>query len=127
MQEPSHMSLRLAIKGQVCKIVCIQGSRSSDPKTPPSPCSFFFFSSRRRHTRLQGDWSSDVCSSDLSAVRLVTTPFTGAVTVVYCRFSFAASSSAFFCSTKAKADCARERVAATCWGQIGRASCRERV
>src|SRR5256885_3770928 len=26
---------------------------------------FFFFSSRRRHTRLQGDWSSDVCSSDL--------------------------------------------------------------
>src|SRR2546426_7392165 len=24
---------------------------------------FFFFSSRRRHTRLQGDWSSDVCSS----------------------------------------------------------------
>src|SRR5256885_3979878 len=28
-------------------------------------CRFFFFSSRRRHTRLQGDWSSDVCSSDL--------------------------------------------------------------
>src|SRR5256885_8659796 len=28
-------------------------------------CSCFFFSSRRRHTRLQGDWSSDVCSSDL--------------------------------------------------------------
>src|SRR6266850_6161881 len=28
---------------------------------------FFFFSSRRRHTRLQGDWSSDVCSSDLAA------------------------------------------------------------
>src|ERR1022692_4300014 len=25
----------------------------------------FFFSGRRRHTRLQGDWSSDVCSSDL--------------------------------------------------------------
>src|SRR5688500_8231026 len=28
----------------------------------------FFFSSRRRHTRLQGDWSSDVCSSDLDDV-----------------------------------------------------------
>src|SRR5205807_5953088 len=27
---------------------------------------YFFFSSRRRHTRLQGDWSSDVCSSDLN-------------------------------------------------------------
>src|SRR5256885_2595546 len=30
---------------------------------------FFFFSSRRRHTRLQGDWSSDVCSSDLKQIR----------------------------------------------------------
>src|SRR5262249_56237876 len=28
---------------------------------------FFFFSSRRRHTRLVSDWSSDVCSSDLSS------------------------------------------------------------
>src|SRR5690242_20799960 len=28
---------------------------------------FFFFSSRRRHTRLTCDWSSDVCSSDLAA------------------------------------------------------------
>src|SRR5690606_39363835 len=26
---------------------------------------FFFFSSRRRHTRFSRDWSSDVCSSDL--------------------------------------------------------------
>src|SRR2546426_4219119 len=32
---------------------------------------FFFFSSRRRHTRLQGDWSSDVCSSDLSHRRAI--------------------------------------------------------
>src|SRR5215510_7782858 len=28
--------------------------------------SFFFFSSRRRHTRWPRDWSSDVCSSDLA-------------------------------------------------------------
>src|SRR5438477_11848275 len=28
-------------------------------------CLSFFFSSRRRHTRLTCDWSSDVCSSDL--------------------------------------------------------------
>src|SRR5437016_523302 len=27
-------------------------------------CKVFFFSSRRRHTRLVSDWSSDVCSSD---------------------------------------------------------------
>src|SRR5256886_5824943 len=31
---------------------------------------FFFFSSRRRHTRFDCDWSSDVCSSDLSYVLL---------------------------------------------------------
>src|SRR5438093_11245262 len=30
---------------------------------------FFFFSSRRRHTRLVSDWSSDVCSSDLDGGR----------------------------------------------------------
>src|SRR2546422_9296133 len=28
---------------------------------------YFFFSSRRRHTRCSRDWSSDVCSSDLAA------------------------------------------------------------
>src|SRR5690606_41159795 len=29
---------------------------------------FFFFSSRRRHTRFSRDWSSDVCSSDLTTM-----------------------------------------------------------
>src|SRR2546430_15227884 len=31
---------------------------------------FFFFSSRRRHTRFDCDWSSDVCSSDLGMLRI---------------------------------------------------------
>src|SRR5690625_7153464 len=31
---------------------------------------FFFFSSRRRHTRWPRDWSSDVCSSDLSGIQV---------------------------------------------------------
>src|SRR5688572_32781485 len=31
---------------------------------------FFFFSSRRRHTRFDCDWSSDVCSSDLAPGRV---------------------------------------------------------
>src|SRR6266446_8573429 len=35
---------------------------------------FFFFSSRRRHTRLQGDCSSDVCSSDLFLAELTLHP-----------------------------------------------------
>src|SRR2546421_1260741 len=30
---------------------------------------FFFFSSRRRHTRSDRDWSSDVCSSDLGGLQ----------------------------------------------------------
>src|SRR5256885_5790296 len=38
----------------------------------------FFFSSRRRHTRLQGDWSSDVCSSDLIWVWLLFDDFPAA-------------------------------------------------
>src|SRR5690349_23117943 len=33
---------------------------------------FFFFSSRRRHTRSLRDWSSDVCSSDLARSRICT-------------------------------------------------------
>src|SRR5207249_5360759 len=32
---------------------------------------FFFFSSRRRHTRSKRDWSSDVCSSDLIGIYAV--------------------------------------------------------
>src|SRR6266496_3970070 len=38
---------------------------------------FFFFSSRRRHTRSLRDWSSDVCSSDLSTTSAGRRPWTG--------------------------------------------------
>src|SRR5439155_3816361 len=38
---------------------------SIDRETTMIPFLFFFFSSRRRHTRWPRDWSSDVCSSDL--------------------------------------------------------------
>src|SRR5256885_11414323 len=49
---------------------------------------FFFFSSRRRHTRLQGDWSSDVCSSDLVSVLAGATGDCAACPVLLtCRFS----------------------------------------
>src|SRR5438093_3642519 len=37
----------------------------------------FFFSSRRRHTRLVSDWSSDVCSSDLHNADLLALPAVG--------------------------------------------------
>src|SRR3712207_9554570 len=70
---------------------------------------FFFFSSRRRHTRYWRDWSSDVCSSDLGARRSapagsVTAPMK--VTWTYTDEAPALATHSF---------------------QIGRASCRERV
>src|SRR6266446_153473 len=54
------------------------GRQTTKGDRPPHSCGmvaggsgtdhrFFFFSSRRRHTRLQGEWSSDVCSSDLGS------------------------------------------------------------
>src|SRR2546422_7047772 len=53
-------------------------------------CDFFFFSSRRRHTRCSRDWSSDVCSSDLkpstSSVRLTTVARTGRSTKMSVNF-----------------------------------------
>src|SRR5438093_4897500 len=42
----------------------------------------FFFSSRRRHTRLVSDWSSDVCSSDLVARTAWHTPPMPSVTQI---------------------------------------------
>src|SRR4030042_3709108 len=44
---------------------------STDPRLPSSTgrCALVF-SSRRRHTRCSRDWSSDVCSSDLSVTGL---------------------------------------------------------
>src|SRR2546430_3811816 len=46
-------------------------SRVQPASAPPGDHSLFF-SSRRRHTRFDCDWSSDVCSSDLRRERLQT-------------------------------------------------------
>src|SRR5574337_1592674 len=43
-------------------------SSSASPLTVAHTQPIFFFSSRRRHTILSGDWSSDVCSSDLPVI-----------------------------------------------------------
>src|SRR5439155_9626881 len=52
------------------RILCCRCEGSSDSLSGVAGrccrfSSFFFFSSRRRHTRWPRDWSSDVCSSDL--------------------------------------------------------------
>src|SRR5690242_21299729 len=43
----------------------VAGSAATIVVIGPAADNEFFFSSRRRHTRLTCDWSSDVCSSDL--------------------------------------------------------------
>src|SRR5690625_2742390 len=53
---------------------------------------FFFFSSRRRHTRWPRDWSSDVCSSDLTGVEITET------VPAHTTFDSAASSPGWSCS-----------------------------
>src|SRR5256885_12221102 len=88
----------------------------------------FFFSSRRRHTRLQGDWSSDVCSSDLVALA---TGRIGSLNIGWGALPSIASRTALLFPTYneephrllARVQAIYESVAA----KIGRASCRERV
>src|SRR3712207_7122814 len=87
---------------------------------------FFFFSSRRRHTRYWRDWSSDVCSSDLILI------------IAYSRKGYAFVElipagiirSQPFLDVSAKGVQQRIRCQVRILfgrGQIGRASCRERV
>src|SRR5437867_13393983 len=66
----------------------------------------FIFSSRRRHTRSYGDWSSDVCSSDL---------FDGALRKTIASWRDDREATPLVSSHALAGD------------QIGRASCRERV
>src|SRR5437762_10422675 len=88
---------------------------------------FFFFSSRRRHTRYIGDWSSDVCSSDLKKaiddadldiyqVGVVDRPL--------------AERGAVALTVEEAARAVDPRITQfrkTTYSEIGRASCRERV
>src|SRR2546421_8210892 len=46
---------------------CRTNSPTLVPGATQLKLKFFFFSSRRRHTRSDRDWSSDVCSSDLES------------------------------------------------------------
>src|SRR5207247_7641435 len=86
----------------------------------------FFFSSRRRHTRSTRDWSSDVCSSDLSMTALSPDPqtlFTVTAPTRSGRPPPSAACLAGFWPSPAE----RTLPMTTSFTQIGRASCRERV
>src|SRR5437879_13085488 len=81
----------------------------------------FFFSSRRRHTRYIGDWSSDVCSSDLGVDETVADQ--GRAAIIYSdRTSSQRAAIGAVRNQGAAIDVGTTRVV-----EIGRASCRERV
>src|SRR5437868_15235095 len=86
---------------------------------------FFFFSSRRRHTRSKRDWSSDVCSSDLAAVarRHGGSLYRSAGWFVGTRAVFTTSAPYDFAAGRSALD-RPEALHRRC--EIGRASCRER-
>src|SRR5207302_8364034 len=91
---------------------------------------FFFFSSRRRHTRFSRDWSSDVCSSDLpqtpSQARRRSVELPEWVSH-QCRSPDRRPCAApSFSSRRGDGD-RMSSPESTAAGQIGRASCRERV
>src|SRR2546421_8006838 len=88
--------------------------------------SFFFFSSRRRHTRSDRDWSSDVCSSDLADPdrRFIARHF-ARVTAWADRHRVERGRVLLGEFGALRTD--ERYVAALAPDQIGRASCRERV
>src|SRR2546430_14288257 len=54
----------ISMRVMVCMLL-VEGKMRMRVTVKTTELSFFFFSSRRRHTRFDCDWSSDVCSSDL--------------------------------------------------------------
>src|SRR5256885_12531888 len=87
----------------------------------------FFFSSRRRHTRLQGDWSSDVCSSDLDLRRRGLAALYAANTLGAVAGCLAATFSLIeVYGTRATLWIAAAINLAIAIAEIGRGSCRER-
>src|SRR5207249_7538157 len=93
---------------------------------------FFFFSSRRRHTRSKRDWSSDVCSSDLVPDSLLGKTLAWSCAAQRYRVtgdSGAPATAVRFVLYQRAPDgaiaCAPTAVGRL--DQIGRASCRERV
>src|SRR5699024_11431576 len=89
----------------------------------------FFFSSRRRHTRSKRDWSSDVCSSDLSGAIKPTKkrPFPGAlcICIIFVKMNFEKIRFLPFPGGGRQTKSARLRRRLS-FMEIGRASCRER-
>src|SRR5258707_9688083 len=88
---------------------------------------FFFFSSRRRHTRYWRDWSSDVCSSDLGFSAMPVVFRASFVALLFALpVTARADESPLPKGAKLRLGTEQFRLDPKLW-QIGRASCRERV
>src|SRR2546430_8077128 len=87
---------------------------------------FFFFSSRRRHTRFDCDRSSDVCSSDLSGTHQAKDELaTAQITALIDQLAEAGCLNIFF--TGGEIFTRGDLFEILAYAKIGRASCRERV
>src|SRR5258706_12160342 len=87
---------------------------------------FFFFSSRRRHTRLVSDWSSDVCSSDLNdPITILTAVYVRDGDWIVAWLEELPGVATQGATLEEARDNLRDALQLTI--EIGRASCRERV
>src|SRR5260370_26158778 len=70
---------------------------------------FFFFSSRRRHTRFKCDWSSDVCASHAPKPTITRVTLTSALSITLFHFASMISSEFTFSSVLPRSVCFDER------------------
>src|SRR5204863_6344711 len=89
-------------------------------------CLFFFFSSRRRHTRSLRDWSSDVCSSDLGLLGQFLLGDFGMAKATQQELTEKTIVTQFHHFIGTPAYISPEQALMTSLDKIGRASCRER-
>src|SRR5437762_9632695 len=87
----------------------------------------FFFSSRRRHTRYIGDWSSDVCSSDLGFGNYLIPLQIGTRDMAFPRLNAFSYWVFVLAGIFMYSSYFVGKVPDGGWFKIGRASCRERV
>src|SRR5262245_62247966 len=92
-----------------------------------SSVSFFFFSSRRRHTRCLSDWSSDVCSSDLQHSQCYSAWYAHVPGLKVVAPSNPADAKGLLKSAIRDPNPVLVLENEMLYGEIGRASCRERV
>src|SRR2546430_9406314 len=107
---------------------CLSGAGGVTRAVQSRVVCLFFFSSRRRHTRFDCDWSSDVCSSDLPYARGTIVGLTrGTRREHLARAALEAIGYQTVDAVRAMEEASGARLDELRADEIGRASCRERV